>query len=54
MKLYVRVTDDSGNRVFGIFPLGPMLTFSTPEKQIDKESHLHVLYQTGARALTTP
>jgi hypothetical protein len=50
MKLYVRVTDDSGFRIFGIFPLGPMLTFSTPEKQIDKESRLHVLYQDGARS----
>jgi hypothetical protein len=50
MKLYVRITDNSGNRIFGIFPLGLMLTFSTPEKQIDKESRLHVLFQNGARS----
>ncbi len=49
-KLYVRVTDQTGDRVYGIFPLGPMLTFSTPEKQIDQNSILHVLYQYGARS----
>ena len=50
MKLYVLVTDQSGDRVYGIFPLGPMLTFSTPEKQIDQANILHVLYQYGARS----
>ena len=50
MKLYVRVTDNAGNRIFNVFPLGPMLTFSNPEQQIDRESKLHVLYQYGARS----
>jgi hypothetical protein len=50
MKLYVRVTDLAGDRIFGVFPLGPMLTFSVPEQQIDRESRLHVLYQYGARS----
>jgi len=49
MKLYVRVTDQFGGKIFGVFPLGPLLTFSTPEKQIDKQSRLHVLYQVSAR-----
>jgi len=50
MKLYVRVTDSIGAKIYGVFPLGPMMTFSQPERQIDKQSHLHVLYQTGARS----
>jgi len=50
MKLYVRVSDQAEARIFGCFPLGPMVSFSTPEHQIDKQSNLHVLYQTGARA----
>jgi hypothetical protein len=50
MKLYARVTDQSESRVFACFPLGPMVSFSKPECQIDKSSNLHVLYQTGARA----
>jgi len=50
LKLYVRVTDQGGERTFAAFPLGPMLSFSQPEKQIDKQSQLHVLYQVGARS----
>jgi hypothetical protein len=50
MKLYARVTDQAESRVFTCFPLGPMVSFSKPECQIDKSSDLHVLYQTGARA----
>jgi hypothetical protein len=50
LKLYAAVTDPSGGRVHALFPLGPMLTFSKPEKQIDRESNLHVLWQFGARS----
>src|SRR2546430_8145805 len=50
MKLYTRVTDQSESRVFRAFPIGPMISFSKPECQIDKSSNLHVLYQTGARS----
>src|SRR5436190_7521789 len=49
MKLYVRVTDQAESRVIGVFPIGPLISFSSPEHQIDKESNLHVLYQTGAK-----
>src|SRR2546428_4932680 len=50
MKLYVRVTDQAGSRVFRVFPIGPLISFSSPEHQIDKSSNLHVLYQTGAKS----
>jgi hypothetical protein len=50
MKLYVRVTDQTGSRVFRMFPIGPLISFSSPEHQIDKSSNLHVLYQTGAKS----
>jgi hypothetical protein len=50
LKLYVRLTDDSDTRVFRVFPIGPMVSFSNPEPQVDKISRLHVLFQTGARA----
>jgi len=50
MKLYVRVTDVVGKRVFAVYPIGPLLTFSNPERQIDRKSDLHVLYQYGARS----
>jgi hypothetical protein len=50
LLLYVRLTDETENRVFKVFPIGPLVSFSHPEIQIDKASNLHVLFQTGARA----
>jgi hypothetical protein len=50
LKLYVRLTDADENRAFGVWPLGLLVSFSRPEAQIDKSSHLHVLFQTGARS----
>ena len=50
MKLYVRVSDSTDSHVLSVFPIGPMVSFSRPETQIDKSSNLHVLYQTGARS----
>jgi hypothetical protein len=49
MTLYARVTDAWSDRVHAVLPLGLLLSFSEPEKQIDRESNLHVLWQTGAR-----
>lgn len=50
LKLYVRLTDANEHNVFRVFPLGPLVSFSQPEAQVDKASQLHVLCQTGARA----
>jgi len=50
MKLYVRVTDQTESRVIRVFAIGPLISFSNPEHQIDKSSNLHVLYQTGAKS----
>lgn len=51
LRLYLRLTDAEG-RVIKVAPLGPMVSFNQPERQIDKESRLHVLWQTGARAFS--
>ena len=50
LRLYLRLTDLSEQRVFRVFPLGPLVSFSQPEVQMDKSSYLHVLFQTGARS----
>ena len=50
LQLYVRVSDAADNRVCRVFALAPMVSFSRPEAQIDRESCLHVLSQTGARS----
>ncbi len=50
LELYARISDAADQRVFRVFPLGVLVSFSKPEAQVDRSSHLHVLFQTGARA----
>jgi hypothetical protein len=50
LKLYFRLTDVTESVVFTVFPIGPIVSFSEPEAQVDREARLHTLYQTGARA----
>lgn len=52
IRLYLRLTDASEAKVFKVFPIGPMRSVSKPEPQLDKESNLHVLYQSDARSYT--
>ena len=58
LTLYVRVTDENEHRTFKLMPVGQMVSFSKPEPQVDKESNLHLLFQSGARsfvyAVVTP
>lgn len=49
LRLYLRLSDDSGGHVFKVFPIGTMASISEPEHQIDRANRLHVLYQYGAR-----
>jgi len=51
LRLYLRLSDAEG-RVLKVFPLGPMVSFSQPERQLDKDSQLHVLWRSGARAFS--
>jgi hypothetical protein len=51
LRLYVQVTDESG-AVFKVLAIGPMISFSQPEAQLDRLSNLHVLCQSGATAFT--
>jgi len=52
LRMYVMVGDQSGSRVFKISAIGPMVSFSRPEEQLDHFSNLHVIYQSGARTFT--
>jgi hypothetical protein len=47
MRLYVRVTDFYG-RLIKVFPVGPVVSFGRPERQVDRLSNLHLLFQEGA------
>lgn len=49
LRLYLRVTNQDGTQVIKVLPVGPMVSISNPEHQIDRVNNLHVLYQLGAR-----
>lgn len=51
-KLYVRITDAAENKIFRVFAVGPMMNVTRPEPQLDRQSNLHLMFQTGARAFT--
>jgi len=48
LRMYVQVSDESGATIFKVRAIGPMVSFSQPEAQLDRTSNLHVLYQSGA------
>lgn len=50
LRLYVRLTDASGDRTFRVVPIGPVVSFGRPEPQVDKYSNLHLLQQEGAHS----
>jgi len=52
LRLYVQVSDESEARVFKVSAVGPLVSFSQPETQLDRLSNLHLLYQSGARSFT--
>jgi hypothetical protein len=52
LYLYLRLTDRSEHVVYRVLPIGQLVSFGRPEAQTDRESRLHVLFQTGARSFT--
>jgi hypothetical protein len=48
--LHICVKDEAHQLVYGLLPLGGFLTLTKPEARIDKQGHLHVLYQNGPRS----
>jgi hypothetical protein len=52
LRLYVQVADGAGARVYKVSALGPMVSFAQPEEQVDRQSRLNVLWQTGAQTFS--
>ncbi len=50
LKLYLRISNDSDTYAFNVLQLGSVVSFGRPEAQVDEQSNLHVLFQTGARS----
>lgn len=49
IRLYLRITNEEDSRVIKVLHVGPMVSISKPDAQIDRTSNLHVLYQHTAR-----
>jgi hypothetical protein len=47
LRLYLRVTDGGESQTLKVLQLGPMVSFNRPQWVMDRQSHLHVLHQTG-------
>jgi len=52
LRMYVQVSDESERNIFKVRAIGPMVSFSQPEAQLDRLNNLHVIYQSGARVYT--
>lgn len=50
IELYVRVSSQYRESIFGVYSLGNVVSFGEPERQVDRLSNLHVLFQNGARS----
>lgn len=49
LRMYVQVSDDPERHIFKVRAIGPMVSFSQPEAELDRLNNLHVIYQSGAR-----
>lgn len=47
LRLYLRLTDGSGVRSYSVIPIGPLISFSRVEHEVDKASNLHILFADG-------
>ena len=52
LRLYVQVSDAAEETVYKVTPLGPMVSFSHTEAQVDRQSRLNVLWQAGASSFS--
>lgn len=50
LRLYLRLTDGLGIRSYTVLPIGPLVSFSRVEHEVDRASNLHVMYADGPRS----
>src|SRR6185369_10135809 len=44
LRLYVRLTDATDSKTLHVFAVGPIVSVSRPQPQLDKSSNLHLLW----------
>jgi hypothetical protein len=52
LRLYVQVSDAAQQQFYKVSAIGPMVSFSDPQAELDRASNLHVLCQSGAQTFT--
>lgn len=52
LRLYLRLTDASGEKPLRVVAVGPLVSVSRPQPLLDRFSNLHLLYQNGARSFS--
>lgn len=52
IRLYVRVTDESGTKTFRVFPVARMLAFAKPDVRLDRFNNLHILHLVSQRSFS--
>jgi hypothetical protein len=52
MRLYVQLSDADESRIYKTSVLGGTVSFSRPEAQVDRNSVLHALWQSGAQGFS--
>ncbi|MGO8764855.1 MAG: hypothetical protein ACLQSR_06930 [Limisphaerales bacterium] len=50
LRMYLLVTDASGGQIYKVSAIGPMVSFSQPEAELDSDSNLHLIYQSGSQS----
>lgn len=48
-SLFFRLTDGGETKTLRLTPLGPLISFASPQMNLDQANNLHLLYQEGAR-----
>jgi len=50
LQLYLQLGSSDSSQIFKVEAMGPLVSFSSPQAQVDRTSRLHILWQTGAQA----
>ena len=53
LVLYFRLAEAASERVQKVFPIGALVSVSSPQGQLDKFNNLHILYQFSARGFSS-
>ena len=50
LRLYLRLTDGLGIRSYSVIAVGPLISFSRVEHEVDRASNLHIMFADGPRS----